>query len=296
MENNINGSWINSSKSHYVEDNKLYAYLKTIDNNYNLDYINNIDKISPNIKFDNINGFFRSFNNNKNFEKNIFQTHKSIEYINSKEKVLNAMHSWMKYSYKFNYKFYTNEMCEEFMQNNFSEDIYNAYMKLPEFIPVLRADLWRYCIIYKYGGIYADADTICLIDPDILLNDDALLVCAPEYDNVHLCQWIFSAPANSPILKSIIDLSVKRILETNEIKGEHIIHYLTGPGVFTDGIENYLKENNLPTYNEKKTYIKYINPILDVFNDNFFHNHVVKHLFTGRDEDGWFNHRDKYLK
>jgi mannosyltransferase OCH1-like enzyme len=295
MENNIKikGSWINSCKSYYVQDNNLYAYLRTIDNNYNLDYINNIDKISENKTYENINGCFRSLINNK-FQKNIFQTHKSIEYINSKQKVLDAMYSWMKYSYKFNYKFYTNEMCHEFIKNNFSGNIYNAYMKLPENVPVMRADLWRYCIIYKYGGIYADSDTMCLVDPDILLNDDALLVCTPE-NNVHLCQWIFSAPANSPILKSIIDLSVERILEIKEIKGEHIIHHLTGPGVFTDGVEKYLKDNNLITYDDRRKYIKYINPVLDVFNDNFFHNHVVKHLFTGRDNDGWGNDRDKFL-
>ena len=32
-------------------------------------------------------------------------------------------------------------------------------------IAVMKADLWRYCVIYKYGGIYADADTVCKINP-----------------------------------------------------------------------------------------------------------------------------------
>mgnify|MGYP003338487358 CR=1 FL=1 len=42
----------------------------------------------------------------------------------------------------------------------------------------------------------------------------------------------------------IIGLSIIRILSVKQFKGEHIIHFLTGPGVFTDGIEHFLKINN----------------------------------------------------
>jgi len=290
---NIKGSWIQSCQSFYIKDNKLYAYLQNHEGKYNLDFIDNIDKIPKNKSYDNINGYFRSSLNN-NFPKNIFQTHKSYDYINSKTKTLEAMHSWMKYSYKFNYQFYTNEMCEEFIKNNFDDNVYQAYMKLPENVPVMKADLWRYCIIYIYGGIYADSDTICLMDPSVILNDNALFICTPEND-VHLCQWIFAAPAKSPILKSIIDLAVERILETQTIKGEHIIHHLTGPGVFTDGIENYLKKNNKITFEDKKKYFRYPDSILRIFNHEIFHEKIVKHLFTGMDKDGWFHERFKKL-
>ena len=42
----------------------------------------------------------------------------------------------------------------------------------------------------------------------------------------------------------IIDLSVERIRSMNVIKGEHIIHYLTGPSVFTSEIMKYIVENH----------------------------------------------------
>jgi mannosyltransferase OCH1-like enzyme len=90
--------------------------------------------------------------------KNIFQTHKSVNYINSKPKLVKAMTSWLKYSNTFNYMFYNNTMCDDFIKNNFDEKIYKAYSMLP--IAVMKADLWRYCVIYKYGGIYADTDTV----------------------------------------------------------------------------------------------------------------------------------------
>ena len=180
------------------------------------------------------------------------------------------------------------------MKNIVGSDTYKAYQKLP--IKVMKADLWRYCIIYEYGGIYADTDTICKVDPTIFLTD-SLLTIVPE-NNVNLCQWVFSAPPKSPILKEVIELSVKKILNIDKIKGEHIIHSLTGPGVFTEGIESYLKKNNKPIFtNNKKLYHKYPDSSeLSVFNCDFFHKNIVKHLFTGQDLDGWCIERDKLLK
>jgi mannosyltransferase OCH1-like enzyme len=172
-------------------------------------------------------------------------------------------------------------------------DIYDAYKILP--MAVMKADLWRYCVIYYYGGIYADTDTICMVNPNMFLKNDALLICAPEND-VHLCQWIFVAPPKSPILLNVINMSVKRILTIPEIKGEHIIHYLTGPGVFTYGIESYLKENNYETFENRTKYFKYPHKILEVYEANHFHKNTVKHLFSGQHDDGWCKERDLKLK
>ena len=220
--------------------------------------------------------------------KNIFQTHKSKEYIIRKPKILNAVASWKRLESEYKYYFYDDQACERFMKEKMGGEIYKAYCRLP--IAVMKADLFRYCVIYYYGGIYADTDTLCLFKPHLFIND-SLLTIVPE-NNVHLCQWVFAAPRLSPLLKSVIDLSVERILTIEEMKGEHIVHHLTGPGVFTDGIENYLKENNLPVFQNRNHYFNYPNSILKVFNPLVFHNKMVKHLFTGQDEDGWCNERN----
>ena len=223
-------------------------------------------------------------------KKNIFQTHKTMIYVNSQPKLLKAIKSWIIYTNEFNYYFYNNQMCDDFIKKNFDENTYKAYSMLP--MAVMKADLWRYCVIYHYGGIYADVDTVCKINPNLFIND-SLLTIIPE-NETHICQWVFSAPKNSPILKTIIDLSVERILIT-PIKGEHIIHYLTGPTVFTDGIEMYLKNNNYPICKNKNDYTNYPVSILKVFEPTNFHTNCVQHLFTGQDEDGWSNERYRKL-
>ena len=220
--------------------------------------------------------------------KNIFQTHKSKEFIMQQKDLVNAALSWKLYQPEYNYYFYDDNDCDKFMREKMGKYIYEAYNKLP--LAVMKADLFRYCIIYYYGGIYADLDTICKLKPELFIND-SMLTIVPE-NETHLCQWVFSAPKGSPILKTIIDLSVERILQTKIMKGEHLVHYLTGPGIFTEGLELYLIDNNEPIFKNKKQYYKYPKPFLRVFNPNVFHQRIVIHLFAGQKEDGWFKERE----
>jgi inositol phosphorylceramide mannosyltransferase catalytic subunit len=225
--------------------------------------------------------------------KNIFQTHKSLKYVQSKPALLNAMKSWLRYKGDYKYHFFTNEMCDTFMREEIGGIVYQAYQRLP--MGVMKADLWRYCIIYCYGGIYSDIDTVCLKHPSIFLHPTAELVLAPEIGTPYFCQWTFAAPPKSPILLHIINLSAKRILTIPKIKGEHIIHYLTGPALFTDAIEECIQEKGGIVYPDKKEYCKNASPSLYFFHPDLFHNTMIRHLFAGSDKDGWKNERYKKL-
>lgn len=228
--------------------------------------------------------------------KNIFQTHKSLRYLKTKPYLMDSVQTWIKYSKsnnninsnQFNYFFYTNKLCDEFMKNKIGGKIFKAYNLLP--VSVMKADLWRYCIIFYYGGIYADVDTKCLVNPSILLKHSNFLVCTPEGNTPWFCQWVFAAPRFSPVLKTIIELSVKRIFDYN-FNTSINVHYLTGPEVFTDGIKLYLINNNKPVFNNPTEFynISYKDTLLAVFNHEIFHNKIIKHLFAGADHDGWKN-------
>ena len=80
--------------------------------------------------------------------KNIYQTQKSQDFINSRYRLKEGQDSWKKHEAKgFNYHFYNDQECDSFIKEHFN-DIYDAYQKLP--IPVMKADLWRYCVVYHY--------------------------------------------------------------------------------------------------------------------------------------------------
>ena len=61
-------------------------------------------------------------------------------------------------------KFYNDEDCLNFLKNDFQNDkplfkknVIIGYNKL---IPgAYKADLWRLCILYQYGGVYIDASS-----------------------------------------------------------------------------------------------------------------------------------------
>ena len=52
------------------------------------------------------------------------------------------------------FKLYDEAQCREFIDKNFDNDVLEAYNKLTP--SSYKSDLWRYCILYKYGGIYID--------------------------------------------------------------------------------------------------------------------------------------------
>jgi mannosyltransferase OCH1-like enzyme len=55
---------------------------------------------------------------------------------------------------RFEHFLFDDNDCREFIANNFDSSVLNAFDSL---IPgAYKADLWRYCILYKNGGIYLD--------------------------------------------------------------------------------------------------------------------------------------------
>jgi mannosyltransferase OCH1-like enzyme len=78
---------------------------------------------------------------------------------------------------EFKIHLYDEEECRDFIKNNFDSIVLNSYDNL---IPkAYKADLWRYCILYKKGGIYMDVKLepinnfkfIELIDQEYLVLD-----------------------------------------------------------------------------------------------------------------------------
>ena len=88
---------------------------------------------------------------------NIFQTWytKDLPYhMNQKVELLKNQHP------RFKHYLFDDNDCREFIKNNYDERVFNTYDKL---IPgAYKADLWRYCVLYKMGGIYMDIKLSCI--------------------------------------------------------------------------------------------------------------------------------------
>jgi hypothetical protein len=59
----------------------------------------------------------------------------------------------------FTHHLYDDDDCREFIRDNFEPEVLDAFDKM---IPgAYKADLWRYCVLYKNGGIYLDIKFQC---------------------------------------------------------------------------------------------------------------------------------------
>jgi mannosyltransferase OCH1-like enzyme len=109
--------------------------------------------------FKNYNKPYKFFKQNYNpiIPLNIFQTWytKNLpEHMNQRVELLKSQHP------RFNHYLFDDNDCREFIKNNYNHAVLNTYDKL---IPgAYKADLWRYCILYKMGGIYLDIKLCCI--------------------------------------------------------------------------------------------------------------------------------------
>jgi hypothetical protein len=131
----------------------------------------------------------------------------------------------------------------DFIKNNFDERVYNAYVKIKA--GAFKADLWRYCVLYEYGGVYADIDTLCLgkIDDFIGTNASVFVVdlnTNSEEGTYNLSNGFIAIEPKSPIMRECI-LRVVHNVE-NRIVSNRLLDF-SGPGVLGRSTNHNL---NLP--------------------------------------------------
>jgi hypothetical protein len=143
---------------------------------------------------------------------------------------------------------------------------YSAYNKL---IPgAYKADLFRYCILYKYGGCYSDIGHVMLKSFDTIIGNNKLVIVKDKpylnYTGIHNALMCVT-PSNG-FIKQLIDVSVENI--KNKYYGENPLS-ITGPfmmgKVFQCHYSNYCnKELNEKYLIKKEEGIKILEIVLRI--------------------------------
>ncbi|KAI9903530.1 hypothetical protein N3K66_000059 [Trichothecium roseum] len=141
-------------------------------------------------------------------------------------------------------------------------EVLEAYRALP--LPVLKADFFRYLILFARGGIYSDIDTYAIQSaaewiPSSIPRETIGLVIGIEADpdrpdwaewysrRIQFCQWTIQAKSGHPVLRDIIARITKQTLEYKragkiaKFLGSNVVE-LTGPAVWTDVIFDYFND------------------------------------------------------
>jgi len=170
--------------------------------------------------------------------RTIYQTHKTFETLPK------GMQKNLKNTEKIHpnceYVYYDDQACNQFIEENFHYRIVNAYNSL---VPgAYKADLFRYCLLYKYGGVYLDASMSCLksfeemIWPKTGKQHQFITPIDQDESGGAYNAFIASVPKH-PILAMAINICIHRI-ERREYGRSTL--YPTGPYVLGDAINIYL--------------------------------------------------------
>jgi mannosyltransferase OCH1-like enzyme len=153
---------------------------------------------------------------------------------------------------KIKFHLFDDEDCKTFLEQYFVPEVANTYEKL---IPgAYKADLWRYCVLYKHGGIYMDikfkfADNIDVYSMFVQENQEVFVE-----DSEHPRKGIYNAfmicrPGNQKMLYCI-----NKIIENvnNKYFGEDPL-YPTGPMLLKSAFSE--EELNRIEYKNKNVHI-----------------------------------------
>ena len=109
----------------------------------------------------------------------------------------------------WDYRFYVDEDASTFIAENFPPEVHEAYESL---IPgAFKADLFRYCVLYIHGGVYADIDVLLESNLDAVLTDDVSFMV--PIDEPVGCLWngFMASVPKHPFLLRAIEQTVNRV-------------------------------------------------------------------------------------
>lgn len=153
------------------------------------------------------------------------------------------------------YRFYDDNAIIDFLKTNYPPHILNHFESIDSRYGAARADLFRYLLLYKCGGMYLDIKSSATKPLDsVLKEDDEYLLshwqnkageayegwgCHEELNyiqNGEFQQWhIISVPGH-PFLKAVIETVLQNIKSYNPALhgvGKHGVLRLTGPIPYT---------------------------------------------------------------
>jgi mannosyltransferase OCH1-like enzyme len=186
--------------------------------------------------------------------KTIYQTFQTFECC---ESMYNSVQSWKRMNPEYEHYYFDDEKRIEFIEKYFDNRVVHAYLSL--IAGAFKADLWRCCVLYINGGIYVDADMVCIkpLRECISSNDEFIVARDDPMSKSYLFNGFICSIPNHPFLKKQIDAIV------NNVESKKICYYLdiSGPGLLGKMVNACLNrpvetcyelgENNINNYKFK---------------------------------------------
>jgi mannosyltransferase OCH1-like enzyme len=136
-----------------------------------------------------------------NIPKNIILTWKNKNIPDT------VFEKWRNLNKHYTVTFFTDEDIIAFLKKEYSEKFSNFFVRIP--FGKYKADFFRLCYLYKYGGCYVDIDIepILPIDDILSIHKDITFLSILSLMKGHIFQAVlFAVPKNPIILKCILSM------------------------------------------------------------------------------------------
>jgi mannosyltransferase OCH1-like enzyme len=223
---------------------------------------------------------------------------------------IESIQSWLKKNPHYAWYYFDDAKCNQFIRDHFDDEFYIMYNSLP--FGVMKADVWRVAIVYVYGGIYTDIDTICLTPIAQWINLGDLIVMV-ETLHGSLANFSFAASAKHPALYTVLKTFLQLYNEPNFLNriektptpiqnfGAHAFSYGILKHYNLDNKESMSKGANY--YNSMENVIKdktrflgyQENRFSPIPNGNSYIYHQTASVFWNKDYNSWRNEQKQVL-
>lgn len=155
------------------------------------------------------------------------------------------------------YRFYEDRDISDFIRQNYNDKVLGYYNRINPAYGAARADLFRYLVIYKCGGVYIDIKSAATLPLDSVLKESDCFILShwqnkkgEEYEGFgfhwdlevpdgEFQQWhVISAPGH-PFLKAVIEnilMNIDLYLPSLHGVGQYGVMRVTGPITYTKSI------------------------------------------------------------
>ena len=214
----------------------------------------------------------------QNIPKQIIQTYAKNDISNILH--LNSIYTFQELNPEYEYIFFNNQECRQFIKENFDEETLYYYDLL---VPgAFKADFFRYCILYIKGGCYFDCKQILRYPLSTIISENSeLLLCQDFHESGLFNAILISCPKNMLFLKAIqtIKYKIKNFqniygnLQKNIYNDVPTILSLTGPDLLHEVAKDIIDFN-------KNVIFKHIAKKGNTTYNDFYINFNNKHIIT----------------
>jgi len=148
--------------------------------------------------------------------------------------------SWRRLNPQWDHRLYDDEECRAFVKSVGGPwlEVYDGLTR-----PVQRSDLFRYLVVHRYGGLYADIDMECFRAMDPVLGGRACVFAVEAHLTVRrqrelgyrrpiqIANCIFAAEAGHPLLAVVLERVRQRA--TLPVRSDADVEESTGPRLLT---------------------------------------------------------------